>query len=197
MSKSSRKFRVPDPLANLYDFANTLDLRRFTYHRVEHQQGDELGSASDLGDWLSERGLLDAGARVDAAAHQSALQLRAAIRAYLECDPDHRNSEKDVVRSLNETVRRFPIVVQALHKDGMKLQSARSDALSGLSQIVAELYDASATGTLGRLKACASEECRRIFYDRSKPGSRRWCQSTLCGNRAKTRNYRERQKLEL
>jgi hypothetical protein len=28
------------------------------------------------------------------------------------------------------------------------------------------------------------------FYDRSKPGNRRWCSSVLCGNREKTRSYR-------
>ncbi|MBN9043312.1 MAG: CGNR zinc finger domain-containing protein [Rhizobiales bacterium] len=31
-----------------------------------------------------------------------------------------------------------------------------------------------------------------MFYDRSKPASRRWCVSTPCGNRVETRNYRER-----
>jgi predicted RNA-binding Zn ribbon-like protein len=41
---------------------------------------------------------------------------------------------------------------------------------------------------------CASDECQRVFFDRSKPASRRWCQSTLCGNRNKTRAYRERQR---
>jgi predicted RNA-binding Zn ribbon-like protein len=39
---------------------------------------------------------------------------------------------------------------------------------------------------------CASDECKRVFFDRSKPGTRRWCQSTLCGSREKTRTYRER-----
>ncbi|WP_354138189.1 CGNR zinc finger domain-containing protein [Bradyrhizobium sp. LB11.1] len=41
---------------------------------------------------------------------------------------------------------------------------------------------------------CASEECRRMFFDRSKPATRRWCMSTLFGNRMKTRAYRERQR---
>jgi predicted RNA-binding Zn ribbon-like protein len=61
-----------------------------------------------------------------------------------------------------------------------------------LSHVVAEFYEGSITRTLDRLKMCAAEECRRIFFDRSKPATRRWCMSTLCGNRSKTRNYRER-----
>ena len=45
----------------------------------------------------------------------------------------------------------------------------------------------SRNGTLDRLKMCASDECRRVFFDRSKPATRRWCMSSLCGNRMKTR----------
>jgi len=37
MSKTSRKFHVPDGLAHAYDFANTLDLRRFVEHGVRHE----------------------------------------------------------------------------------------------------------------------------------------------------------------
>jgi predicted RNA-binding Zn ribbon-like protein len=33
-----------------------------------------------------------------------------------------------------------------------------------------------------------------VFFDRSKPATRRWCMSTLCGNRMKTRTYRERRR---
>jgi len=72
------------------------------------------------------------------------------------------------------------------------LQPSRRDAVAGLSHVVAELYEGSITGTLDRLKMCAAEECRRVFFDRSKPATRRWCMSTLCGNRIKTRSYRER-----
>ena len=68
--------------------------------------------------------------------------------------------------------------------------------MAGLSALVAELYNGAANGTLDRLKMCTSEECKRVFFDRSKPGTRRWCQSTLCGNRQKTRTYRERLKQE-
>ena len=57
MSKESRKFEVPDTLANVYDFANTLDVRHFTHHGVEHPESDELGGPKELADWMRERGL--------------------------------------------------------------------------------------------------------------------------------------------
>jgi len=57
MSRESRKFHVPDELANLYDFANTLDLRKFVHHGVRHEQAEELATPSALGAWMRERGL--------------------------------------------------------------------------------------------------------------------------------------------
>jgi predicted RNA-binding Zn ribbon-like protein len=194
MSKESRKFKVPDELANLYDFANTLDVRHFTHRGVAHQQGDELGSPRELGVWMSQRGLLFTGEKLTSAMLEAALRLRAGVRDCLQRDPAERGSNKEALRSLNEVLKLFPIAVELRGKDGARLKATRDDALAGLSQLVAELYNGSRDGTLDRLKMCASEECRRVFFDRSKPATRRWCMSTLCGNRIKTRNYRERQR---
>lgn len=46
----------------------------------------------------------------------------------------------------------------------------------------------------GRIRECAAEECRWLFLDRSKNASRRWCDMTVCGNRAKARRHRDRQR---
>jgi len=193
MSRESKKFGVPDELANLYDFANTLDVRHFTHHGVPHPQGDELTHARELVAWMSQRGLSPASAKITPAMLASAIELRTLIRDYLQCDPIERSRNKDAARALSKTLKLFPLVVTA-GNDGMVLRSARDDALAGLSPIVAELYDGSKNGTINRLKMCASDECRRVFFDRSKPSTRRWCMSSLCGNRMKTRSYRERQR---
>ena len=194
MSKQSRKFQVPDELANLYDFANSLDVRHFTHHGVQHVQGDELGGPRELGVWMAQRGLLSSDVRIMPAMFETALQLRDSVRTYLECDPVERRRNKDAVRSLNKAMGLFPLVAEARNDGAMVLRAARGDALAGLSSVVAELYDGSVRGTLDRLKMCAAHECRRVFFDRSKPATRRWCMSTLCGNRIKTRTYRERQR---
>jgi predicted RNA-binding Zn ribbon-like protein len=192
MSKDSKKFKVPDELANLYDFANSLDVRHFTHHGVQHVQGDELSGPRQLGAWMAQRGLLWTGAKITPAMFESALKLRASVRDYLQCDPVERRKNRDVTRSLNDALKLFPLAVEAQNEGGMALRPSRSDALAGLSAISAELYTGSVTGTLDRLKMCAAEECCRVFFDRSKPATRRWCMSTLCGNRIKTRAYRER-----
>ena len=192
MSKASRKFNVPDGLANVYDFANTLDLRRFVHNGVQHPQGDELTSPADLAAWMSERKLLRAGGKVTAPMLAIALELRSGLRAHLQHDPGKRGGDNAALRALNNAIGQFPLVAELSGRE-VSLRGARDDALNGLSAIVAELVRASGNRTLDRLKICASDECRRVFYDRSKPGTRRWCVSTLCGNREKTRAYRQRQ----
>ncbi|WP_339033743.1 CGNR zinc finger domain-containing protein [Bradyrhizobium symbiodeficiens] len=194
MSKESRKFQVPDALANLYDFANTLDVRHFTHFGVEHPESDALGDPKDLADWMRERGLGAKGGHVTPAMFETALRMREALRAYLQCEPSERLRNKSVLGTLNDALASFPLRVEAHACRGAMLSAAREDALAGLSAIAIELHDATLLGTLDRLKMCASEECRRVFFDRSKPSTRRWCMSTLCGNRMKTRAYRERQR---
>ncbi|TDW77825.1 CGNR zinc finger domain-containing protein [Kribbella pratensis] len=45
---------------------------------------------------------------------------------------------------------------------------------------------------LGRLRQCGDGGCGWLFLDRSKNGSRRWCSSADCGNRARARRHYER-----
>jgi predicted RNA-binding Zn ribbon-like protein len=195
MSKPSRKFKVPDELANLYDFANSLDVRHFTHHGVAHRQADELTAPRELGAWLAERELLKASAsRITPVMFDAALRLRADLRAYLGCDPVERRKNGRIAGHLNNALKMFPLVAEARANEGLALRASRDDVLAGLSVVVAELYNGSANGTLDRMKMCAAEECRRVFYDRSKPATRRWCMSTLCGNRMNTRTYRARQR---
>lgn len=61
-----------------------------------------------------------------------------------------------------------------------------------MSRIFGELLGLAQSGELERLKMCRSDECGWMFFDRSKPNNRRWCSSTGCGNREKTRAIRQR-----
>ncbi|PRH88670.1 hypothetical protein C5L14_05410 [Labrys okinawensis] len=40
-----------------------------------------------------------------------------------------------------------------------------------------------------RIRRCANPECRFLFLDESKNGTRRWCDMATCGNRAKARRH--------
>ncbi|MFL6646726.1 MAG: CGNR zinc finger domain-containing protein, partial [Sulfurifustaceae bacterium] len=189
----SRKHAVPPDLALLYEFVNSLDLRRFVHHGKPHETGDELGTVSELELWMRRRALLDADARLDPDSHRRALELRDALRRFLQLAPANRPADTRAAASVNASAATFPMIVH-VSAGAVALQPAAGIRSAGLGRILAELQHAGATGRLDRLKMCAADECRWVFYDRSKPGTRRWCASTLCGNREKTRAYRQRRR---
>jgi len=188
----SERYPVPRELALLYEFVNSLDLRCFIEQGTPHPTGDEIGTPDQLRDWMRTRGLLDRGAIVSAEAHRQALQLRKALRDFIETPPEARARRLEVTTALSQAGAVFPVVVQARGDGGIRLEPA--SGAGGLGRILAELHCLDQVGGLDRLKMCASNECRWAFYDRSKPGNRRWCSSMLCGNREKTRNYRSRKR---
>lgn len=47
---------------------------------------------------------------------------------------------------------------------------------------------------LALLRRCAGVDCDRLFIDRTKNRSGRWCEMSGCGNRAKARRFHERRR---
>jgi predicted RNA-binding Zn ribbon-like protein len=190
--KLSEKYAVPPELALLYDFVNSFDLRRYVENGVAHAGGDEIETPRFLEAWLRERGLLDRGEHVAAGDHRAALELRKALRDFLLSAPEHRSHAKEVARQLTAASRRFPLTLAVSDMGAVKLAPAPGS--NGLGNVLGQMIGLAETGRLARLKTCASDECRWIFFDRSKPANRHWCSSSICGNRQKTRAYRERQR---
>lgn len=190
----SDKFSVPSDIALLYDFVNSLDRRRFVEQGRPHVASDELATPAQLDAWLRARDLSEPDAQSTADDHQHALALRAALRSFLEFAPGERATSGAVAEHLNAAAANFPLVVTVLKGGGVVLRPSRLSACGGLGVVLAEFQRLAETARLIRVKACASDECGWIFYDRSKPGNRRWCSSTLCGNRQKTRSYRDRRR---
>jgi len=44
----------------------------------------------------------------------------------------------------------------------------------------------------GRIRQCSADDCRLVYLDTSRSGTRRWCSMQRCGNRAKVRAHRLR-----
>jgi predicted RNA-binding Zn ribbon-like protein len=68
--------------------------------------------------------------------------------------------------------------ISALELPGLRVTAA---ALSFLENLPAT-----------RIKTCSAQDCGWKFVDESKNRSRRWCDMAVCGNLAKTRQYRAR-----
>ena len=58
-----------------------------------------------------------------------------------------------------------------------------------LWEIARSAVDLLTSGERDRVKECASATCEWVFLDRSKNRSRRWCDMSDCGNRAKARRF--------
>ena len=72
--------------------------------------------------------------------------------------------------------------------------TARLEGDGLVASLLAIIARAQADGTWSRMKACRADDCRWAFYDRSRNRSRTWCSMSECGNRAKARSYRARQR---
>lgn len=189
----SDKFSVPGDIALLYDFVNSLDLRRYVEQGVAHIASDELATIAQMGVWLSARELLHESVQLGEDNHRSVLALREALRSFIQLAPIDRKVDVPAAARLNALAVNFPLTL-TVEGGGVALQPLRVSPASGLGTILAELQQLAATERLDRLRMCASEECHWVFFDRSKPANRRWCNSAVCGNRQKTRAYRARRR---
>ena len=76
-------------------------------------------------------------------------------------------------------------------KDGVgwSLPPESDDLERPLWDIARSAADLLTSGDHDRIKECASATCEWVFLDRSRNRSRRWCDMSDCGNRAKARRF--------
>ena len=95
-----------------------------------------------------------------------------------------------------ETVNRFAAqqpAVPLLLPDGRTLASSGNLKLDDvLGEIARDAIDLLTGDEFAKTKRCAAEDCSVLFVDRSRPGKRRWCSMSRCGNREKKRGYNAR-----
>ncbi len=184
------------------DFANTLDERG----RVPVER---LVSFDRLIDWGVQAGLL-------------AATEAAQLRVHAAADPHQAERVLTRARALRETIfglvhalnrlecvdprdlNRFNASVAEAARHTSLVQAGnglRWDYPCGLPRLDAVLWPVARSAVelltsaalIGRLRVCAGEGCAWLFLDFSPKQNRRWCDMSVCGNRAKLRRYRGRQ----
>lgn len=145
--------------------------------------------------FLVERRLLRDEERFTQADHQTYLELREAIRNVISAGTSQPIAQVDA-----ETLDRIA-VASRLHphfhtEQAPTLEPQGRGVAGAFGKMVATLFVGAFDGSLEHLKLCADETCRSVFYDRSKNHSGRWCSMSSCGNRAKVRAWRERQRID-
>ncbi len=161
----------------------------------EHVPGDDLErppSTEVLRSFLVERGLLAEEERFTDADRETALGLVVALRALIRAKLGEPASDEEVavIDAAAEAAGLHPHFAY----ERPMLVPARGAVAGALGQLVAIAFLAQFDGTWDHLKECAGEDCRAVFFDRSKNHSGKWCSMESCGNRAKVRAWRERQK---
>ena len=174
---------APGRLRLLEEFVNTVDF--------EHGR-EVLHEPRRLGELLAGLGLLDARSKPDEADLQRALEVRGALRALLLAN-NGGDRDPDSLRTLERTADEGRLTLR-FGSDGAELVAAAPDVNGALAALVGIVATSMAEGTWPRMKACREDACGWAFYDRSRNRSSTWCHMSVCGNRAKTRAYRERRR---
>jgi predicted RNA-binding Zn ribbon-like protein len=163
------------------DFAGTLQHRDTTPKEL-------LSSPGLLREWWAESGLVYPPPEVSARAFARAVAVREAVyRLALAAATDGERSSADI--DLVNEAAAAPPVTALLTRDGV-LRTGPAEAV--IASIARE-----AVGLLGgpdaaRIRECEDPPCTRLFLDTSRAGSRRWCDMSGCGNRAKAAGFRAR-----
>ena len=172
---------APEPLRRVQLFVNTASV-------VEHR-AEWLPTPAVLAAWLDENDSQATGKPTKADLDR-ALALREALRELLRQNNTGEEAT-DAAAVMNDAAARAELGLVLDEAGELHLDVRATGINAALGRIVAVAYGAMLDGSWGRLKVC--RKCCWAFYDPSNNRSGTWCSMQLCGNRSKTRAYRQRQ----
>lgn len=180
---SRARLTAPAPhVGLLVAFANSVDTDEGT---------DDLTTPSELASWLREHDLIPTPS--PAATHADldlALTLRAGLKQAFADNHERAAAERGPHGALQVAAAELPLTLGGT-TTRPRLCPVQPGVRGGLTLVLIAVQAAVADDTWKRLKICADDTCGWAFFDASKNQSRAWCEWG-CGNRAKTRSYRAR-----
>ena len=188
----------PVPIEAAFDFLNTLELEN-------GELVERLTSLDAAAAWLEGRAVVADERQITAVARTNAerdaalkrlVATRNALREVAHSVAHDRAPEGAAIDEVNRALRSRERVELVAADDGVRLgHSHVGDAIDDvLARIAEPIVGEIGTGHDDRVRICANDTCRWIFYDESRSGRRRWCDMATCGNRAKAQRHRERAK---
>jgi predicted RNA-binding Zn ribbon-like protein len=190
---------IPAPRDDLcLAFANTLSWRG------SPMPGEGLGTITDLLRWLGSiakvpaESVAAAGNRLNRHPSQATalftevIGLREAIyRIFSALASGEPVADKDLAL-LNRALGEAPARERLAPADGEYAWIASKADVSAAGLLAPVLWSAADLLTRAerqRVRRCANDACLWLFIDESKAGTRRWCDMSSCGNRAKSRRH--------
>jgi predicted RNA-binding Zn ribbon-like protein len=163
---------------------------------------DDIATPESLAGWLHERGLLPEGSTVDEACVRKAHVAREGLRALIARNNTARDTDADpdgpadamAVEALAALAGELPLVLDVTVDPPRLAPGTGRPVDDALARILGAVAAAVADGTWARMKVCRQPDCRWAYFDASRNRSRSWCSMETCGNRAKARSFRQRQR---
>ena len=153
---------------------------------------EQFHAPGDLTAWLRER--FD---RLDDEAGErelsDALGLRASIYSLTRAAVDGREPSADDVDIVNlfAAMPDIPPALAGGHRQAGRTGVHTNQVLSAIARDAVDLFGEHGEG---RIRECSADNCQLAFYDESRTNNRRWCSMQRCGNRAKVRAFRSKEK---
>jgi len=185
-------------LEDTSDFMNTLALESGSLV-------DRFATFDDAAHWLTDRGichenLAPAALETTGTTPDEALvrvrSVRAALREVADAVAHDRAPSDAALAEVNRAIRSRERVELVREPDGVSVGHSHvgdplDDALARLADpLVHEIQN----GRAERVRICANDTCRWLFFDESRAGRRVWCDMASCGNQAKAARHRARVK---
>jgi predicted RNA-binding Zn ribbon-like protein len=162
------------------DFVNTVDPRHAT------PREERLPDYAAVLDWARQAGIEASPVTTadPSRAHEEAIALRETLYAIFGAVARRAAPPEEALRQLNDEIARRP------RRIANGFAWVADDVLAPVVWSAAELLT---SGPLERVRECPGDDtCGWLFLDTSRNGSRRWCDMSTCGNRAKARRYYRR-----
>jgi predicted RNA-binding Zn ribbon-like protein len=174
----------PETLGIVRSFANSID--------VETAQ-DDLDSPERFGRWLVAHGFDHPRPTPDELALAVGVRdaLRAELMAHHSAAAGDAGDGGDARARLDVYAGRVPLRA-VLVPGPARLEPLGAGVDAMLGRVLAAMVLADHDGTWQRVKICREDTCQVAFFDHSKNHSKTWCSMGVCGNRNKTRSYRDR-----
>jgi predicted RNA-binding Zn ribbon-like protein len=123
---------------------------------------------------------------------EQAIDLREAIyRVFSAVATNEAVSDRDLL-VLNETLAEAPPRLRLVRESKIyawRVARPEPSISMLLAPILWSAADLLTRTEHNRIRRCANEKCQWLFFDRSKSGTRRWCDMNSCGNRAKSHRH--------
>lgn len=188
------------------DVARTLALLNTLYPRSLPTAEDRIATYEALVAWAREQQAIPAATAerlLDEArrhAHQAAAaaarvrELREAVHGAMMAIEAGRTPPAAMLDTISQWVAAACTHGRLVPHEGRLHWTARKDeALDRIGWEFARSAGRVLTSPrLARIRACAAADCGWLFEDETRNRSRRWCDMRTCGNRAKVRRFRQR-----